>query len=150
MAKHSFEIGQLFLVPNSSGSFYVGQVAEEFPELSSVFCYFFDEPDAGQCPSTEAVAIFSKSIIAAALVTPELLKCGVWRLCDAKYNVTQHPLLLRVRELGSEGFVGATVNGAGLVTQFLDTHFGRLSMDHWATPQLVLRFLEASSGPLNS
>lgn len=145
MTKQKFGAGDAFLVPNAVGTFYVGQVAEEFPELSSLFCYFFAEPSAEKCPSPEEFGEISKNIVAAALITPELLKRGVWRLCGTKFGVVQHPLLIRARALQADDFVGATVNSAGLVAQFLDTHFGRLPLSHWATPHLALRFLEASA-----
>ena len=144
MKSIKFEVGQFFLVPNSGGSYYIGQIAEIFPELTSVFCYFLDESGIGGCPSSELAHVLSKKIVAAAMVTPELLKRGVWKSCDLRAVVSEHPLLAAARALRELDFVGVTVNGAGLVPQFLDTHFGRLSWDHWASPHLVTRFLEAS------
>jgi hypothetical protein len=150
MRPKKVEVGQFFLVPNSCGSFYLGQVAEEFPEVSSVFCYFFDEPDVAHCPQVRPSPSLSKRIIAAALVTPELLKRGVWEVCDFRAAVPQHELLTSTRALRADGFVGATVNSASLVAKFLDTHFGRLPLEHWATPHLVLRFLAAASSQSNN
>lgn len=149
MRAKAIEAGQFFLVPNSSGSAYIGQIAEEFPELASVFCYFFDESDVSDCPSAANIDRLSKRIIAAALVTTELLKRGVWKICDGKGKVPRHELLRAARALRAEGFVGATVNGAHLVPDFLDTHFKRLPLDHWATPHLVVRFLEAAAHNLD-
>ena len=149
MRAKKVEVGQFFLVPNSCGSFYLGQVAEEFPEVSSVFCYFFDEPDVAQCPQAQRSPVLSKRIIAAALVTPELLKRSVWTVCDFRDDVPQHELLVSTRALRADGFVGATINSASLVAKFLDTHFGRLPLEQWATPHLVLRFLAAASNQLN-
>jgi|SRR5688500_10520446 len=126
-----FEPGDIFGIPLPDGSMGTGQVLSLEPDaLNTVGCAFFA---AKVGPNG-----FSGSVepIAALLVTPDLLKSGVWPV------KSKAPVFLELHERPYESFrasrwVGVKVTGSGIVQEFLAAYHGLEPWDAWHDPSYL-------------
>ncbi|MGS0998318.1 hypothetical protein [Rhodanobacter sp. UC4451_H18] len=137
--KIKYKEGDVFFIPSSKEGFYVGQIAVDTTgEIGAPFCYIFD----GNVPNDyacEAIALDSSRVISANLITPELLKYGVWKICENR-PVPAHIAMRDLKRARENGFVGSSIIGAGLATKYLDTFYGVMDLNHWPDPSFVQKF----------
>ncbi|MFT3880904.1 MAG: hypothetical protein QM703_14730 [Gemmatales bacterium] len=138
MAKRkSWQSGSLFKVPQSDGTFSLGQVVGREPSaLNSVTCAFFDlKISEGLLP-----AIDWDNLIACLFTTPDLLDNGTWPVIGHSDSaIPTH--FLPFEETRSQGWVGAKIHGSGIVRQFLDAYYGLAYWDDWANPNYLDQLL---------
>jgi hypothetical protein len=80
--------------------------------------------------------MIAKTPVAVLLVTPDLLKNGVWRIIDngaPVVTVSQRPY----EGFRSKGWVGAKVVGSGIVVEFIRACAGLRSWNKWANPSYL-------------
>ena len=126
-----FEPGDIFGIPLPDGSMGTGQILSLEPDaLNSVGCAFFSVTvgPAGLSGSVEPIA--------ALLVTPDLLKNGVWPV------KSKAPVFLERHERPYELFrashwVGVKVTGSGIVQEFLAAYHGLTPWDAWHDPNYL-------------
>ena len=73
-------------------------------------------------------------------VTRDLLDDGVWRVI-AKRPVAIPRSQLPYESLRQNGYVGAEVNGSGIVNEFLDAFYGLGPWDDWHDPTYLDQLL---------
>lgn len=126
-----FGPGDIFGVPLPDGSMGVGQVLSLEPDaLNSVGCVFVSAIVGPQGLSGEPRPI------AALLITPDLLKSGVWPVKASA------PVLLPREEWPYEPYrashwVGVKVTGSGIVRALLAAYHRLTPWDDWQDPNYL-------------
>jgi len=140
--KVKYRVGDVFLIPSSRYGCYVGQVAVDIAsEIGALFCFIFDKKVSHE-DECEYLDLKCSDIISANLITPELIKHGVWKVCR-NMPVPMHPALHELEIARRHGFVGSRVVGSGLVAEYLDTFYGVIDVNRWPDPKYVWRFFLA-------
>ena len=123
-----FQPGDIFGIPLPDASMGIGQILSLEPDaLNSVGCVFFA---ATARPSGFTGVMEPISVL---LVTPDLLKSGVWPV------KSQGPVFLETEERPYEIYrashwVGVRVTGSGIVQEFLAAYHGLTPWDAWHDP----------------
>lgn len=134
--KIKYTAGDVFIVPSRDGRFFVGQIiVDGYSDIGAVLCYFFDlkvDSDAGE----NTLDLSSKKIISAALITPEMIQRGYWKI-TANYSIVKSDHEKLYWSLKENNFVGSRVNGGGLIADKLDTYYGLLEESYWARLDMV-------------
>ena len=126
-----FQPGDIFGIPLPDASMGIGQILSLEPDaLNSVGCVFFA---ATARPSGFTGVMEPISVL---LVTPDLLKSGVWPV------KSQGPVFLEPEERPYEIYrashwVGVRVTGSGIVQEFLAAYHGLTPWDAWHDPHYL-------------
>lgn len=139
-AKNSFQSGDLFLVPSGRKTHaYLGQVAADVrPDIGAVYCLFFATTVRNADDASLNCAGARSKLIAAHLVTAEMLERGDWKIV-ARTEVRPNPAAA-VEKMRDNGFVGEWITGGGLVGEYLDTFFGVQPEEEWPDIKIVKQF----------
>ena len=144
MKKQIAKSGAYFLVPSSASRKYVGRVVAHVDDLGAVLCQFLDIEHVESCKDVEAIRVEEAAILGERFVTKELLARGTWELCRNPVP-TQELTSPQLSDIMEGRYVGATIFGAGLVSEFLDTFYGFKSLETWALPDYVAKFFSQES-----
>ena len=131
MAK-PFRPGDIFGVPLPDGSMATGQVLSLEPEaINSVGCLFL-----AAVVSAEGKLVGAPEPVAALLVTPDLLKKGVWPV-KSKAPALFPPEEAPYEQFRSLGWVGAKIVGSANVQEFMAAYHGHCPWDAWHDPSYL-------------
>ena len=136
--KQSWGPGDCFGIPLSDGRLMLGQVIRfERDALMSVSCAVFDQyftPDSlVPIPDPERV-------ICAQYITTDLLDQGVWKVI-ANHPIAIPEALYPRKKPTSSGYVGATVEGSGIIMHFANAYAGLAAWDRYFDPQYLDKLL---------
>jgi hypothetical protein len=134
-----WSIGDVFAIPLEDGTFGVGQIIGYEPQaLNSAAIALFDlklSKIGDDPPDVDAAGIF-----AMLFSTRELLDSGVWRVLGQKpvpVPDRDHPY----ERLRSKGFIGAAIEGAGIVRRFVNAYFGLAPWNPYKDPEYFDKLL---------
>jgi hypothetical protein len=117
-----WRVGDLFKVPLDDGSAALGHiVGQEKDMLNSVTCAFYAVEVS--CPPEPPPAPNMDTLIACVFTTHDLLRRGYWPIVG--HVAPQLPRKYFPHEdCRDKGWVGATVNGSGIMNDFLNAFYG--------------------------
>jgi hypothetical protein len=139
--RKKWETGNLFAVPLADGSYALAQVVgREKAVLNSVTCAFYRTRVRAQALSSLQGVPDQSELIAVQFTTKDLLTSGVWEVLG-NYAVTLPRDLLPHEDKRSQGWVGATVVGSGIMAHFLNAFFGLEPWNQMKEPNYFDRLL---------
>lgn len=131
------EAGDIFGVPLPNGALCVGQVlARERQALNSIGCAFYCAAVRAGDSLAGIPELLRQRPIAILLTTPDLLNKGHWPILG------RHAIQISIQEIPYERFrskawVGAKINGSGIVEDFLAAFFGLAPWDEYKDPNYL-------------
>ncbi|HEY0978268.1 MAG TPA: hypothetical protein VGE21_12425, partial [Flavobacteriales bacterium] len=127
-----------FGIPLSDGRLMLGQVIRfEREALMSVSCVLFEQyfASGSMAPTPDP-----ESVVCAQYITPDLLDRGVWRT-TANHPIAIPEELYPRKKPTSSGYIGATVEGSGIITHFANAFAGLAAWDSYLDPQYLDKLL---------
>ncbi|MNR20031.1 hypothetical protein D3C85_1368520 [compost metagenome] len=123
--------GDIFEISLENGEVAIGQVLSIEPQaLNSIGCAFWEPSNS---PNPEQI---DHPPISALLVTPELLKRGIWKIISNRPPTL--PTSLRPYEqFRASHWVGATITGSGIIAKFMQSCAGLRPWNKQADPNYL-------------
>ena len=120
--------GDIFEIPLENGEAAIGQALSLEPQaLNSIGCAFWEPSNS---PNPEQI---DHPPISALLITPELLKRGIWKIISNRPPTL--PTSLRPYEqFRARHWIGATIAGSGIITKFMQSCAGLRPWNKQADP----------------
>ena len=134
MARKPWDVGNLFAIPLTDGSFALGQVVSHDPGiLNGITCVFFGRRIPELSPGAVDAPPLPPEAIAVQFVTKDLLTRRTWRVLG-NYPLTLPASILPHEDTRASGWVGARVIGSGVIQHFLNAYFGLESWTQMKEP----------------
>ena len=129
------EIGDVFAIPLPDGDQALGQVVAWVEDLGAVGCALFDHTHR---PSHPVPPLGQPSSVV--LSTPDLLQRRYWPILGNR------PVMVSADHLTWEGFrdvhwVGVSIQGSGIIRQFMEAYHGFSPWDAMADPDYFTELL---------
>ena len=139
--KQAYSGGDVFLVPLKDGSQSVGQVLSITKRaLNSCICAFFDIRLPNGVKKVEQ-ALKEGDLIAVQFVTVDLLKKGYWPVIEAREVEIDIEKYIPLQDIEQKGFVGAHIEGSGIIQEFLSAYYALRPWDTWYEPDYLDKLL---------
>ena len=137
MARQKLVPGDYYEIPLEAGYSALGQMLSvEKEALNAVACAFWATIEE------DPISQLGKSPISVLLITPDLIKSGVWKaLGNASISVPEN--MRTYEQFRANRWIGAKVIGSGIVRKFLNAFNGLQYWDSWANP----KYLESLLAP---
>ena len=134
--KQTWQIGDVFAIALLNGRFAIGQVLnDERKPLNSIAVALF-RFDVERLAEISGLELTLENAISVIFVTRDLLENGTWKTAgNSSIRIPRE--MFPYEESRSQGFVGATVIGAGNVAEFMNAFFALVPWDDWADPSYL-------------
>ena len=138
--KQQWARGDVFLVPLQDGTNALAQiVGREAQVLNSVTCAFFESRLAEGVTPIEADSALGR-LISILFCTRDLLDSGRWKVVGNR-SVELKKKDMPYENCRSKGWVGAEVEGSGIVEDFLNAFHGLQPWDAYKDPNYFDKLL---------
>ncbi|WET42274.1 Imm26 family immunity protein [Citrobacter enshiensis] len=120
--KQSWDVGDMFTVPLSDGTYCIGKVVGFEPKaLNSAICAFYAHR-MDEIPSSEPV-LNDNDLISILFVTRDLLDSGDWKVFSQYSDAFPIDKYLNLTDLQSNGFIGVKSIGSGLIIKLMNAYY---------------------------
>jgi hypothetical protein len=133
--RKTWDIGNLFAVPLSDGSYSLGQVVgREAEMLNSITCAFYRTRVNRAAIESPRGVPDQKDLIAVQFTTQDLLTRRIWKVLG-NFPVTLPQSLFPHEDKRGQNWIGATLVGSGNIVHFLNAYFGLEPWDQMRDPE---------------
>ena len=131
--KQSWSVGDYFTITLSDNSCVFGQViGYEAEALNSVICAIFSKKVDGSVAEVPE-GLTERDLIAVQFVTRDLLDSSHWRVFA--HGLSPDPSrYLPLNALKRDRFIGATIEGSGIIVEFMNAYFALLPWNGFHDP----------------
>ncbi len=137
MRRKTWDVGNVFSVELSDGSYTIGQVVgREAEVLNSITCAFYNIQFLEQ-PNLEHIPkLNTNQLIACQFTTKDLLTKRIWKVFGNRDHLI--PLSAFPHEdCRHNGWIGAEMHGSGIMVQFLEAYYALSYWDDWYDPHYL-------------
>jgi hypothetical protein len=140
--RQSWQAGDYFAIQLADSTCGLGQVLADVPGvLNCAICAFYAV--AVECQTAVAPAVIAeRELIAVQFVTPDLLHSGVWRVIGNR-PFPDPERYLPIGKLRRAGYVGAVVEGSGIMIDFMNAYHGLYPWNGYHDPKYFDNLLVA-------
>jgi hypothetical protein len=143
--RQRWQVGDVFTVPTSDGLVAVGQVIGREPDLPrSATIALFDEKHGSLEAARGNSVLEPNAVFAVLFVTTNHLDSGDWCVIDHR-EVAIDPRRNPYEHTRENGFVGAKIVGANIVSEFVNAFYGLAPWDDWKDPNYLDSLLISKS-----
>lgn len=122
--KQTWDIGDLFTIPLSDGTFCIGKVVGFEPKaLNSAVCAFYAHRVNNIPNSNVELELNDEELISVLFATRDLLDSGDWRVfshCTDKFFLDKY---INLSALRNNGFIGVKSIGSGLIIDLMNAYY---------------------------
>ncbi|RTR37981.1 hypothetical protein EKG38_15560 [Shewanella canadensis] len=137
MAKKTWDIGNIFSVELSDGTFSIGQVVgREAEVLNSITCAFFKIRFQHYPSMDEIFELNETKLIACQFTTKDLLTKRIWKVLGNRKPVISS-ISFPHEDCRDNGWIGAEIHGSGIMNQFLNAYYALEFWDDWFEPDYL-------------
>jgi hypothetical protein len=141
MRRKTWDVGNLFAIPLSDSSYALGQVVgREAEVLNSITCAFYRTRVTAATLSSVREVPDERDLIAVQFTTKDLLTRRIWKVLG-NYPVTLPQSVFPHEDKRHQRWIGATVEGSGIMVHFLNAYFGLERWDQMKDPHFFDKLL---------
>ncbi|EOF4387086.1 Imm26 family immunity protein [Salmonella enterica subsp. enterica] len=138
--KQKWDIGDLFTILLSDGSFCVGEVVGYEPKaLNSAICAIYDY-HISDVPD-KAPILSEDELVSVQFVTRDSLDYGMWKIFAHASDEFPLGKYIDLEDRRNKGFIGTSSYGSGSITQLMNAYYKLLPWDHFFDPQYFDKIL---------